>query len=349
MATMDNGTMVEAFKYLNYSQLAKNGLVSKRFCNLIRTHRNYLALLHVDFITMGDSDAIVSAVIKIFNKELTPDDYNEWIVRNGYSKQVSLEGGIAEKESTQNVPSCYHLGAYAYYKGLVHRDEFVDRTTVFSAQVELNDENWPVFQHFVRLATDPFIYIECVQLTYQNDVLNLLTRAINSDRNRLQCKELEFFLDGNSQIFMNWIKDHVRCNECRIYNFGDLNHDEEFLDFIVTGVHCTSSIVVRFYKLTKVVANFVQKFVDLKNCDEYKFVQSIKSDAKDVNGVVQELKHNYPEFLVNEEKDDDHGSTEHVFEFINNDIEKKLQLTSYILDDDIYDLDSYFSLDITDL
>ncbi|KAI1706330.1 hypothetical protein Ddc_15342 [Ditylenchus destructor] len=49
-AAMDNGTMVESFKYLNYCQLAKISLVSKRFWNLIRTNRHRLALLYVDYV-----------------------------------------------------------------------------------------------------------------------------------------------------------------------------------------------------------------------------------------------------------------------------------------------------------
>ncbi|KAI1696057.1 hypothetical protein DdX_19256 [Ditylenchus destructor] len=52
IAAMDNGTMVESFKFLNYYQLAKSSLVSKRYWNLIRTHRHKLALLDVDEIYM---------------------------------------------------------------------------------------------------------------------------------------------------------------------------------------------------------------------------------------------------------------------------------------------------------
>ncbi|KAI1695792.1 hypothetical protein Ddc_20967 [Ditylenchus destructor] len=48
MATMDNGTMVETFKFLNYCQLAKESLVSKRFRNLIQAHRHSLARLSVE-------------------------------------------------------------------------------------------------------------------------------------------------------------------------------------------------------------------------------------------------------------------------------------------------------------
>ncbi|KAI1695228.1 hypothetical protein DdX_19699 [Ditylenchus destructor] len=52
VAKLDNGTMVEAFKYLNYCQLAKNSLVSMRFRNVIQTHRHKLAVLYVDSIRM---------------------------------------------------------------------------------------------------------------------------------------------------------------------------------------------------------------------------------------------------------------------------------------------------------
>ncbi|KAI1692740.1 hypothetical protein Ddc_23365 [Ditylenchus destructor] len=52
IAAMDNGTMIESFKFLNYCQLATSSLVSKRFWNLIRTHRHKLALLYVNRIYM---------------------------------------------------------------------------------------------------------------------------------------------------------------------------------------------------------------------------------------------------------------------------------------------------------
>ncbi|KAI1692315.1 hypothetical protein DdX_21325 [Ditylenchus destructor] len=181
---MDNGTMVEAFKYLNYCQLAKKSLVSKRYRNLIRTHRHSLALLYVNEISM-DSYPASPAAIEIFEEELSSKEYNEWVVRNNYSKQAPIEDQIASTENTQNIPSGYRLYARASYNDLNNR-EWNDGTTVLYAQVEVNHENWPVFQHFVRLATDPFIYIDCMALTYQTDVLNLLAGAINSDR--LQCK-----------------------------------------------------------------------------------------------------------------------------------------------------------------
>ncbi|KAI1696058.1 hypothetical protein DdX_19257 [Ditylenchus destructor] len=211
---MDNGTMVEAFKYLNYTQLAKKSLVSKRFCNLIRNNRKYLARLYVDRISM-DSFQPVPVAIKVFNKELSTEAYNEWVICNNYSKQVPLDDQLASMQSRRVTGgyakfSGYQLSAVAYYTDPNHR-EWNDRTSVFSAQAELNQQNWPVFEHFVRLATDPFIYIDSMNLTPQNDVLNLLAGAINSER-RLQCNELSFYLNGNSQKSFTWAKNHVRCN-----------------------------------------------------------------------------------------------------------------------------------------
>ncbi|KAI1693782.1 hypothetical protein Ddc_22535 [Ditylenchus destructor] len=254
--TMDNGTMVEAFKYLNYCQLAKSSLISMRFRNLIQTHRHKLALLYVSGIDMV-SITDVPHVIKVFDKKLSSDAYNDWVIRNQYSKEVPLEDQVACTESTQSIPNGYCLNAEAYYKDPNHR-EWNDRTTVFFAKAELNHENWPLFQHFVRLATDPFIYIDCMGLTYQNAVLNSLSGAVNPNR-RLQCKELHFNLKGNTQKSLTWTKNHVRCNQLWTYGKVDLNQDEALLDFFVTGGHCTSVFGVGFCAgFSKTADNFVQ-------------------------------------------------------------------------------------------
>ncbi|KAI1693209.1 hypothetical protein DdX_20801 [Ditylenchus destructor] len=157
-------------------------------------------------------------------------------------------------------------------------------TSVFSAHVKVNDDNWPLFQHFVRLATDPFIYIDIMELTYQNDVLDLLAGAINSDNDRLQCKDLDFNLNGNSQKSITWAKNH--------------------------------------------------KFLDLENWDEYQGVQSIEGFHFVKDQDIQVWKKDYSKFIVKEERDENHRSTEHVFEFTNNAIGKKLQLTAITFDDE---------------
>ncbi|KAI1694980.1 hypothetical protein DdX_19819 [Ditylenchus destructor] len=220
---MDNGTMVEAFKFLNYCQLATRSLVSKRFSNLIRTHRRKLALLDVNEIYMySGAGNQGQAFIKLFGKELSSEDYNEWIGHNGYSKQAPLKGRIAGKENTENIRDIYVLQAY----------DHLYSSTQFYARAELKDETWPLFQHFFRLLMDPFIYIRTLSLYSQKDVLSLLAGAMNPDRDRLQCKQLNIRFNGDTQKLIVWIKDHVRCNEFEIYGHKDSNC-EEYNEWIV--------------------------------------------------------------------------------------------------------------------
>ncbi|KAI1690980.1 hypothetical protein Ddc_24543 [Ditylenchus destructor] len=282
--TLDNDTMVEIFKHLNYCQLAKSSHVSYRYWSLIRSHRHKFALFDVDriYINYVENPTVFrDPVIKMFNKELSPKEYNKWIVRNGYSKQIPLE------------------------------DSNYDITTiVLRAHVELKDKTWPLFQHFIRLLVDPFV---------------LLAGAMNPDRDRLQCKQLNIRFNGDTQKFIVWIKDHVRCDEFEIYVNSDSNYDEELLDLFLTGAPCTSAINVKYYDLSKVIVDLVQKFMGLKNRDEYQVVESIRGNVED-RGIVEELKRNCAEFIAEEEQYEEGSGTRQIIGFINNDIEKKLTL-----------------------
>ncbi|KAI1695285.1 hypothetical protein DdX_19663 [Ditylenchus destructor] len=322
IATLDNGTMVEAFKYLNYCQLAKKSFVSKRFRDLIQTHRHKLALLYVRSIGMY-SNTIGPAATIVFDKKLTSDEYNEWVVRNKYSKQVSFDSQVGGKQNTQNGFNGYQLSADAHYKDPNHR-KLNDRTCVFYARVELNCENWPLFQHFIRLAADPFIYIDNMNLTPQNDVLNLVAGAVNSDR-RLQCNNFRIHRNSNSQKFITWTKNHVRCNQFYIYGKSDLSPNEGLVDFFLTGVHCAPSIIISRRVLYKAIISFVQKFLELKTSDESNLVEAIAGYFK--NQDIELLKREYAEFIVKEERHENDRSTEEIFEFGNDDIGKKLMLT----------------------
>ncbi|KAI1705309.1 hypothetical protein Ddc_15779 [Ditylenchus destructor] len=208
--SLDNDTTVEVFKYLNYCQLAKTSLVSKRFSDLIRTHRHKLALLYVESIGMS-KDNYDPAAIKNFDQELSPEAYNEWVIRNDYSKQIPLETQIARIQSTHCDRKVYRLHADADYHYTDSNPSFKEKS-VFSASIELSHENWPVFQHFIRLLTDPFIHIRSLGLPYQNDALNLLAGAVNQDRGRLQCRLLGVSLQHNMQDRISWIKEHVFCS-----------------------------------------------------------------------------------------------------------------------------------------
>ncbi|KAI1703671.1 hypothetical protein Ddc_16458 [Ditylenchus destructor] len=247
IAALDNGTIVEAFKYLNYCRLARTSLVSKRFSNLIRTHRHKLALLYVCRIGMNDCNQDPTD-IKIFKKTLSPEEYNNWVIHNGYSKQIPPETQIAGKQITGYGRKVYQLHAVVdyYYKGkdifrildTVNTDLsatflewpemygnpfkipgvidpislFRRAFEVFDANKELSHENWPVFQHFFRLLTDPFIFICSMGLPRQNYSLNLLAGAINPNCGRIQCQLISVDLEDNMHNFINWIKGHVHCD-----------------------------------------------------------------------------------------------------------------------------------------
>ncbi|KAI1694548.1 hypothetical protein DdX_20059 [Ditylenchus destructor] len=300
MANMDNGTMVEAFKYLNYCQLAKNSLVSKRFRNVIGTHRHKLALLYVDNIDMGSIYEVDPGVIKLFNKEISSEEYNEWVVRNNYSKQISP---ICQAAGDRRA---YELTAYGDYKDPKQASTI---TRVFHARVEqLNNETWPLFQHFVRLITDPFIRIRYLGLIPQADVLKLLSATIDrSNRGHLQCETLNFNFEGDVQESFSY-------------------HDKQLLDFFATGSDCTSEIFVTSDHISKaVIVDFVQKFMDLKSRDDSQLVESIRGRVS--IPTANELKTNYEKFFIKAEEYANGWITARIFEFANADIAKKLQLT----------------------
>ncbi|KAI1699274.1 hypothetical protein Ddc_18641 [Ditylenchus destructor] len=235
--------------------------------------------------------------------------------RNKFHLKVDLIESLGcSWPSKEDVRKFYHLIA------------FVDYNAVFNAKVELNHENWPLFQHFVRLITDPFVYFGQMALTPQNDVFNLLRREINPDFCHLRCRKFELNLDGDSQNFFSWIKDHVLCSKFNIWNYysgcfsqGQLP-EAVLVDFFLTGALCTSEFKVKHGAYPfKIIIEFLQKFMDLKSCDEYQVVESIEWKVE--TGSVEELKRECAKFVVKEE------GNHRTFEFVNNDIGKKLQIT----------------------
>ncbi|KAI1694901.1 hypothetical protein Ddc_21701 [Ditylenchus destructor] len=316
---MDNGTMVEVFKCLNYCQLAKISIVSKRFWNLISNHRRLLAFLYVDTISM-ESINHDSAFVRLFNTWLTKEAYNEWVICNKYSKQIPPESQIVGKRS-RHYGDVYELRADIRYKGYSS-----EKRNIFLACANLVYEYWPLFEYFVRLLTDPFVFIRSLELIPQNEFLNLLATTVGPDQNRLQCKELTFNLEGNVKKYLNWIQNHVRCGKFIINDNTSSIYNEELIRLFATGARCTSVIETSLsqYNLPKVVIiGLVQKFIDLKNGDECQIVEYIQCIISKRSAEM--LKRDYCEFIVKEEKDD---STEHVFEFTNNNIRKKLLLTT---------------------
>ncbi|KAI1690533.1 hypothetical protein DdX_22430 [Ditylenchus destructor] len=140
---------------------------------------------------------------------------------------------------------------------------------------------------------------------------------------------------GNSHQYITWAKDHLRCNQFSIYGEANLSQ-EALLDLFVTGGQCTSLIIVDYNDISKAMIDFVQKFLELENWDDYQGVQSIRSSHVVKNQAIQVLKNDYAKFLVKEEHNDDDDSTEYSFEFVNNAIGKKLQLIAKIFDDEYF-------------
>ncbi|KAI1702044.1 hypothetical protein DdX_15727 [Ditylenchus destructor] len=324
IATLDDDTMVEVFKHMNYCQLAKKGLVSKRYRDLIRTNRHRLALLYVDTLVLSDYRTRPS-VTRVFNQKLSPEAYNEWVSLNGYSKQIPIEGQVVGMQNAQDDRRVYLLNAD--YNG-PNSGQYSD-TNLFYASTKLSHENWPVFQHFVRLLLDPIVYIRRIELIPQSDVLNLMAGAFNQDSNRLQCKTLKLNFEGNVQTFIGWIKSHVSCDEIIIHVWSRLEYEEELFDLFVTGANCTSGISFVESSHTKVVVGFVKKFMDLKRSDECRVVESVRGEIKKVYDEISidVLKRDYPKCFVKEVGNKDHDSAMHVLEFVNTDVGKKLQLS----------------------
>ncbi|KAI1705557.1 hypothetical protein DdX_13521 [Ditylenchus destructor] len=327
--TFDNDTMVEVLKHLNYCQLAKSSLVSKRYRGLIQKNRHKMALLSVCYIGMRIA-RYASGNICMFGKVLSSEDYNEWLIRNHYSKQLPLESQIKETQiSVMQRKQFYQLLALANYKDPSNAGSAI----LFEASVNLNHENAPLFQHFVRLLTDPFIYIGHVELIPQV-VSSLLTAPINPDHNRVKCNKLSLNHRDNTHEIIMWIKDNVLCNLFQIFVNNVSNYHEVLLDLFMTGANCTSEIRIGDLDLCDVVVGFVKKFMDLKSGDENQFVESIK--GKVLNGNVEGMKRSIAEFVAKEEEGPRWNTR--ILEFVNNDIGKKLHLTTEnvdILDDRI--------------
>ncbi|KAI1715852.1 hypothetical protein Ddc_10769 [Ditylenchus destructor] len=324
--------------------------------------------------------------LQTFNKVLSLSAYNEWVLRNQYLDQVQFYAQFAgeqiieyddkmDQRYLKEYEGIYFLSAEVNYKysfnfrSKLWRQMYCiprlygDKCIVFHARVPLEHihKNLTLLRHFVRLLTDPNIYINHSQLDPQNDVLTWLAKAIgNQDRNRLQCKELKIYPNVDIYPFtpnlISWAKNNVCCNELNIeYHFGDhltRTHDQMLLDLFMNGSHMTSAINTFIYDLSNVVVDFVQKFMDLQQSDDHQIVQHIHGN-RSLQIAVAKLKSKYVECVVMEEIDACEDTSEYVFEFVNSNIAKKLQLTGTVVNGDnlahFYMIKSEFSLNNTDL
>ncbi|KAI1706859.1 hypothetical protein Ddc_15126 [Ditylenchus destructor] len=130
----------------------------------------------------------------------------------------------------------------------------------------------------------------------------------------------------NMQNVISWIKGHVHCYKIDITTCRDITNDDEFLNFIMTGANCTSKIMVGYCNPCKAIGDLIQKFIDLKSGGEDKVVESI--ECKNFECVeLDALIRAHADFAVESNVNQTIGVSNHVFEFVNNDIGKKLRLT----------------------
>ncbi|KAI1691749.1 hypothetical protein DdX_21661 [Ditylenchus destructor] len=101
--------------------------------------------------------------------------------------------------------------------------------------------------------------------------------------------------------------------------------DKQLLDFFATGSHCTSEVFVIFNWISKaVIVDFVQKFMDLKSRDDSQLVESIRGYVSETTA--EAMKNNYVKFFT-QGNYENRWNVEDIFELVNADIAKKLQLT----------------------
>ncbi|KAI1694578.1 hypothetical protein DdX_20048 [Ditylenchus destructor] len=117
-------------------------------------------------------------------------------------------------------------------------------------------------------------------------------------------------------------KKHVCCTQLWIDGKADLNLDDAFLDFLLTGAHCTPSIKIGYRDLSKAMLDLVPpatmaldhgtppyhtedvtlplKFMELKTTDENQLIETIEGAFN--NPAIELFKHDYAEFFVKEER-----------------------------------------------
>ncbi|KAI1710375.1 RNA recognition motif domain-containing protein [Ditylenchus destructor] len=228
LSAMDNEVLLDTFKFLRYSQLAKSCHVSKNFRDFIRIHRHSLARLRVRRMHMGYNGNALQIPssgrddVEVFDTPLNRDDYDSWVLRNGYSKRDPfLDQYTGNPKDRYHIRYC--LVAWTYPPSFQEEDEpniygmvvFSQRIFVFRATPELNQENFPLFQHFFNLLSDPFILVEELELIPpENQVwkhlLETTPQILNSAGvKRIQRYRVSLFPEGNNQDCLRWLKTCV--------------------------------------------------------------------------------------------------------------------------------------------
>ncbi|KAI1715338.1 hypothetical protein Ddc_10994 [Ditylenchus destructor] len=337
--------MIDSLRFLNYCDLAKTSLISKKLSEFIQTHRSSLTLLRVKEMIMeyhekqvpdGYSRTSYSTTM-LFGVKKFDLDHDDWIESNGYSatfefkpKEVDLEN-LFQKQPPKPT-NCISLHASARYheSGSCIKEDSAPLTVVFSTFVKPKfnrldcRRHWPMLQHFVRLLSDPFVYFESIHLvSLKNELWKPLVKNLKLTLNRTLCNGAEIRLENNAGEFLDWMKNYLRCSQLSLRSTGSPN--DELATFLLSGSKCTSHAMISGTYNRALEHNLVARFLTLKQDDRDQMIPSISFPWMiSVHTIKEMFGDTFSEFLVREENTLE--SFLQVYEFTNRDIMQKLEV-----------------------
>ncbi|KAI1698922.1 hypothetical protein Ddc_18841 [Ditylenchus destructor] len=290
--------LVDVFKLVKYSQLAKCSLACAKLNYLIRANHQHLSRFRVSDISFVNVDHIPrnrirgdagDLVLKEFGRSIFYKEFAKWRRVCGYEQKGPLHNRAISQHSRERsifkmsvLPS--HLSYYEY-------DD--QAKSVFLADIKsavINTRTWPLYLHFFRLLTHTHVYFDKVSIVHIDfPVWQILTAEMVPGQ-KIRCGRLEVF-DMNDTLHFSWIKDHFRCDEISLRNeMFDGNEAEIPADFIFGGAQCAKCLEVNlyYYNDIAVVSKIVEDFqhcrevpIDMLPVVVFNFRQHIKIDHPD--------------------------------------------------------------------
>ncbi|KAI1706611.1 hypothetical protein Ddc_15192 [Ditylenchus destructor] len=330
---VDDHTLEQTFKFLGYFQLAKSSLVSRRFSRVIQSNRSRLAKLRVKKLLMDRRIRIHQNFITVCDVEFNPNEYREWAYPYGYTKGYRFDSPVVavtaaydsrSPERREQHHSFIRLQALAY-------EDSNTLVTVFSAvtSTKLSYDNWPLYQHFIRLLNDPFAYFERLTLiSFQNFAWNALVENYGSRNRSVTCKYAKILLEDDSKDFLVWIKQNVVSEDLSLRRYETSTYDQDdTVSFLSTGQKCASSVVLRdeVYNgehLIGAIYDLIEKFLDLETSIQCQMISSI--NFRHICNLSERFLTNFARAFVRDEIVED--SFSRIYQFMNRNIKKKLEV-----------------------
>ncbi|KAI1692016.1 hypothetical protein DdX_21492 [Ditylenchus destructor] len=328
--------MIDSLRFLNYCDLAKASLISKKLSEFIQTHRSSLPFLRVKEMLMEYHEEQLPdrysrksfSTITLFGVKNFDLDHKDWIKSNGYSATFEFEHKQSPPEPSNRIS--LHAAARFHESGSCIKEDSAPLTVVFSTFVKPNfhridcRRHWPMLQHFVRLLSDPFVYFERIQLvSLRNELWKPLVKNLKLTLTRTLCNDAEVCVENNAGEFLNWMKNYLRCSHLSLRSTGSPN--DELAAFLLSGSTCTPLAVISGTYNKELEHNLVARFLTLKQIDRDQVIPSISFPWMiSVHTIKEMFEDKFSDFLVREENTSE--SFLQVYEFTNSDIMQKLEV-----------------------